>query len=300
MAGPALKVGVTLPQGCDREYLGLDGPAAWARTVEAARDAEALGFESAWAYDHFQVDPPPEDAPIFEPFVELTAIATATERIRLGHLVLAAAYRPAALTAKMVSTLDVISGGRFELGIGAGWKEDEWRAYGYGFPDAPERLAILSDHLEVISRMLAPGHATFDGRYASVVDAIHQPKSAGGHIPILVGGNGPKVTWRLAARFADELNLDALMPEEVERAMPLIAERCTEIGRDPATLRVSVHIWGRPDAPAGAARRDRLRAYRDIGVARVMLQGFGAVSDPALLERIADDCAAVGLLGAPA
>jgi alkanesulfonate monooxygenase SsuD/methylene tetrahydromethanopterin reductase-like flavin-dependent oxidoreductase (luciferase family) len=219
-----------------------------------------------------------------------------TSRARLGHLVLAAAYRPAGLTAKMISTLDVIAAGRAELGIGAGWKEDEWRAYGYGFPDVPERLAILTDHLEVISRMLAPGHATWAGRHASVDNAIHEPKSAGGHIPVLIGGNGPRVTWRLAARFADELNLDALMPDEVERAMPVIRARCEEIGRDPATLRVSVHVWGRPDAPGGAARRERLRAFRDIGVARVMLQGFGAVSDPGLLERIADDCAAVGLL----
>jgi alkanesulfonate monooxygenase SsuD/methylene tetrahydromethanopterin reductase-like flavin-dependent oxidoreductase (luciferase family) len=291
-----VKVGITLPQGCDREYLGLDGRTAWARTVDAARQADALGFESLWLYDHFQVDPPLIDAPVFEPFVELTGIAAVTSRARLGHLVLAAAYRPAALTAKMISTLDVIAGGRAELGIGAGWKEDEWRAYGYGFPDAPERLAILADHLEVISRMLAPGHATWTGRHASVVDAIHEPKSAGDRIPVLIGGNGPKITWRLAARFADELNLDALLPDEVERAMPVIASRCEEVGRDPATLRVSVHVWGRPDASAGAPRRERLRAFRDIGVARVMLQGFGAVSDDGLLERIADDCAAVGLL----
>jgi alkanesulfonate monooxygenase SsuD/methylene tetrahydromethanopterin reductase-like flavin-dependent oxidoreductase (luciferase family) len=291
-----VKVGITLPQGCDREFMGLDGPTAWARTVDAARQAEGLGFESLWVYDHFQVDPPLIDAPVFEPFVELTAIATATARARLGHLVMAAAYRPAGLTAKMISTLDVISAGRVELGIGGGWKEDEWRSYGYGFPDATERLAILADHLEVISRMLGPGHATFSGRYASVADAIHEPKSAGGHIPILIGGNGPKVTWRLAARFADELNLDALMPTEVEAALPVIRSRCEEIGRDPASLRVSVHIWGRPDAPAGHARRARLREFRDIGLARVMLQGFGAVSDPGLLERIADDCAAVGLL----
>jgi alkanesulfonate monooxygenase SsuD/methylene tetrahydromethanopterin reductase-like flavin-dependent oxidoreductase (luciferase family) len=291
-----VKVGITLPQGCDREYLGLDGPTAWARTVDAARQAESLGFESLWLYDHFQVDPPLIDAPIFEPFVELTGIAAVTSRARLGHLVLAAAYRPAALTAKMISTLDVIAGGRAELGIGAGWKEDEWRAYGYGFPDAPERLAILADHLEVISRMLAPGHATWTGTHASVVDAIHEPKSAGDRIPVLIGGNGPKVTWRLAARYADELNLDALLPDEVERAMPVIASRCEEIGRDPATLRVSVHVWGRPDAPAGAPRRERLREFGDAGVARVMLQGFGSVSDPGVLERIADDCAAVGLL----
>jgi alkanesulfonate monooxygenase SsuD/methylene tetrahydromethanopterin reductase-like flavin-dependent oxidoreductase (luciferase family) len=291
-----VKVGITLPQGCDREYLGLDGTTAWARTVDAARQAEALGFESLWLYDHFQVDPPLVDAPVFEPFVELTAIAGVTSRARLGHLVLAAAYRPAALTAKMISTLDVISGGRVELGIGAGWKEDEWRAYGYGFPDAPERLAILADHLEIISRMLRPGHATFAGRHASVDDAIHEPKSAGGRIPVLIGGNGPKVTWRLAARFADELNLDAMLPDEVARALPVIAARCEEVGRDPESLRVSVHVWGRPDAPAGAARRERLREFRDVGMARVMLQGFAAVADPGHLERIADDCAAVGLL----
>jgi alkanesulfonate monooxygenase SsuD/methylene tetrahydromethanopterin reductase-like flavin-dependent oxidoreductase (luciferase family) len=233
---------------------------------------------------------------VFEPVVELTGIAAVTSRARLGHLVLAAAYRPAALTAKMISTLDVIARGRVELGIGAGWKEDEWRAYGYGFPDAPERLAILADHLEVITRMLAPGHATWAGRHASVDDAIHEPKSAGGRIPVLIGGNGPNVTWRLAARFADELNLDAMLPEEVERALPVIASRCEEVGRAPSSLRVSVHVWGRPDAPAGPARRDRLRAYRDVGAARVMLQGFGAVSDPGLLERMAEDCAAVGLL----
>ena len=112
----------------------------------------------------------------------------------------------------------MISGGRAELGIGAGWKEDEWLAYGYGFPDAPTRLAILADHLEIITRMLAPGRATYDGAHAQVIDAIHEPKGLQQpRLPIVVGGNGPKVTWRLAARFADELNLDALMPDEVER-----------------------------------------------------------------------------------
>lgn len=293
-----MKVGLTLPQGCDREFLGLEGAQAWERTIATAQEAERLGFESLWLYDHFQVDPPLVDAPVFEPFVELAGIAMITSRVRLGHLVLAAAYRPAGLTAKMASTLDVLSGGRFELGIGAGWKEDEWRAYGYGFPSAAERIAILEDHLEVITRMLAPGRATFTGRFASVSDAIHLPKAYGDPIPVLIGGNGPNRTWRLAARFATELNLDALMPEDVEAALPVIRSRCTEIDRDPATLRVSVHVWGAADARGGAPRRDRLRAYRDLGIARVMLQGFGAVMDRGLLERIADDCAAVGLLEA--
>ncbi len=292
-----MKIGITLPQGCDREYLGMEPRLAWERTVVVARRAEEYGFESLWVYDHMQVDPPPEESPIFDPFVELSAIAMATTRARLGHLVLSAAYRNAALTAKMISTLDVVSGGRAVLGIGAGWKEDEWLAYGYGFPAARERLAILADHLEVITRMLAPGRATYEGRHASVYDAIHEPKGLQQpHIPILIGGNGPKVTWRLAARFADELNLDALTPDEVARALPLIRERCEEIGRDPATLGVSIHVWGPAAAREGSERQDRLQQYAELGLSRAILQGFPAIADERALEAIADDCAALGLL----
>ena len=292
-----MEIGITLPQGCDREFLGLDAPTAWRRTIEVARAAEALGFESLWVYDHFTVDPPPEEAIVFDPFVELSVVAASTIRARLGHLVLAAAYRNAALTAKMTCSLDVVSGGRIELGIGAGWKRDEWEAFGYGFPGAGERLDILADHLEVISRMLAPGRATFDGRHASVHDAINEPKGLQSpRIPILVGGNGPNRTWRLAARFADELNLDALPPAAVADALPLIRDRCREIDREVAPLRVSVHIWGEAAAAPGQARRDRLREYQDLGIDRVMLQGFAAVSDEGLLEAIAEDCLSVGLL----
>ena len=292
-----MKIGLTLPQGCDREYLGLDAATAWARTVSVAQWAEERGFESLWVYDHMQVDPPPEEAPIFEPFVELSALAMATTRARLGHLVLAAAYRNAGLTAKAISTLDVVSGGRAILGIGAGWKEDEWLAYGYGFPSAGERLAILADHLEIITRMLAPGRATWEGVHAHVRDAIHEPKGLQEpRIPILVGGNGPNVTWRLAARFADELNLDALPPSQVEAALPVIASRCTEIGRDPATLAVSVHIWGDADARPGAELRQRLRDYAGLGLSRAIVQGFAAVRDEHALDEVVDDCLAVGLL----
>src|SRR4051812_3694311 len=129
-----MDIGLTLPQGCDREFLGVDARQAWARTIWVAQEAEALGFGSLWVYDHMQVDPPPEEAIVFDPFVELSAVAMATSRAELGHLVLAAAYRNPALTAKMISTVDVVSGGRAVLGIGAGWKQDEWEAYGYGFP----------------------------------------------------------------------------------------------------------------------------------------------------------------------
>jgi F420-dependent oxidoreductase-like protein len=293
-----VRIGLTLPQGCDREFLGLEAGEAWRRTVDVARSAEDQGFESLWVYDHKHVDPPPEEAPIFEPFVELAAIAMATHRARLGHLVLAAAYRNAGLTAKAISSLDVISGGRAILGIGAGWKEDEWLAYGYGFPPAGERLAILADTLEIITRMLAPGRATWNGEHAHVRDAIHEPKGLQQpRIPVLVGGNGPKVTWRLAARYADELNLDALTPSQIDAALPVIASRCVEIGRDPATLAVSVHIWGEAGAVApGAERRQRFRDYAGLGLSRAIVQGFAAVRDEHALDAVVEDGLAVGML----
>jgi alkanesulfonate monooxygenase SsuD/methylene tetrahydromethanopterin reductase-like flavin-dependent oxidoreductase (luciferase family) len=276
----------------------MDARWAWERSIEVAQWAEAIGFESLWVYDHMQVDPPPEEAIVFEPMVELSAVAAVTSRARLGHLVLAAAYRNPGLTAKAVSTLDVVSGGRVELGIGAGWKEDEWLAYGYGFPAAGERLAILADHLEIITRMLAPGRATYEGRHAHVQDAIHEPKGIQvPRIPILVGGNGPNVTWRLAARFADELNLDALTPTEIEAALPIIASRCDEVGREPSTLRISVHIWGAAgDVLPGAERRQRLRDYASLGLGRAIVQGFAAAADPHILDPLVEDCLAVGFL----
>lgn len=294
-----MKLGISLPQGCDREYIGLDPATAWQRTVSVARLCEDAGFESLWINDHFQVDPPVVEAPVFEPFVELTGLAMVTSRARLGHLVLAAAYRNPALTAKAISTLDVISGGRAVLGIGAGWKEDEWIAYGYGFPEVKTRLAIFSDYLEVISRMLAPGPATYEGEHAHVIDAVHEPVGADGPVPILIGGNGPNVTWRLAARFAAELNLDAQMPAQVAAALPVIRERCEEIGRDPASLKVSVYMWGPPaDVRPGAERVDRLLEFADTGLDMVIVQGFYGTVDPAALDAMIEDCQATGLLQA--
>ena len=281
---------MVVPQGWTGEYDGWDPRRAWDRTVTVARQAERLGFESVWVFDHFQTEPGPTDELTFESFTTLAALAVSTERVRLGQVVICTAFRNPALTAKMIGTVDVISGGRMELGIGAGWKEDEWRAYGYGFPDTKTRLATLADHLEVITRMLAPGRATFAGTYASVTDAINVPRGLQEpRVPIMVGGNGPNVTWRLAARFADELNLDWLTPDEVRQAKPVIASRCDEIGRDPAGLRLSVNISRYVLRDAGPARVELLAAYREMGVNRVMgLLQESAVSDEPLESLAAD------------
>jgi F420-dependent oxidoreductase-like protein len=297
-----MKLGVIVPQGWTGEYDGWDPLTAWSRTADVARQADALGFESIWLFDHFHTVPRPTDEITFESFTSLAALAAITERVRLGHIVICTAFRNPALTAKMISTMDAISGGRMELGIGAGWKQDEWLAYGYGFPETKERLARLGDDLEVITRMLAGDrhdHATFEGAYATVRNAINVPKPIQRpRVPIMVGGNGPNVTWRLAARHADELNVDGMEPDEVAEALPVIRSRCEEIGRDPATLTLSVHVWKSDFSVAGAARVDRLAGYRELGVDRVMgLDAACATSDEALESLVADARAAGVELG---
>jgi hypothetical protein len=149
-----MKIGAIVPQGWTGEYDGWDALDAWRRTTEVARQADRLGFESIWLFDHFHTVPRPTDEITFESFTSLAALAALTERVRLGHIVTCTAFRNPALTAKMISTMDSISGGRMELGIGAGWKRDEWQAYG---GSRQQRLAS-GDDLGVITAMLTVRH----------------------------------------------------------------------------------------------------------------------------------------------
>ena len=298
-----MKIGAIVPQGWTGEYDGWDTRDAWRRTVEVAQQADRLGFESIWLYDHFHTVPRPTDEITFESFTTLSALAALTERVRLGHIVICTSFRNPALTAKMISTMDALSGGRMELGIGAGWKRDEWLAYDYGFPETKERLAILADHLEVIDAMLRGdkhAHATYDGTHASVRNAINVPKPLQQpRVPIMVGGNGPNVTWRLAARHADELNVDGMSPSEVAEALPVIRARCEEIDRDPATLAVSVHIWKADAATSGARSVDLLAGYREQGVSRVMALVEASTTSDEALESLRTDAEQAGLDLAP-
>lgn len=291
-----MRVGIIVPQGWTGEYVGFDPKDAWRRTIEVAKQAEQLGFESVWLFDHFHTVPEPTDEITFESTVSLSAIASVTSRVGIGQLVLCAGFRNAALTAKMISTLDVVSGGRAELGIGAGWKQDEWQAYGFRFPSKRDRLATLEDHLEIVTRMLAPGRATYAGRHAWVEGAINEPRGLRQpRIPIVVGGNGPDVTWRLAARYADELNLNQLTPDETAAALPVVRQRCEEIDRDPATLAVSMHYSRRHAATPGESRVDALAGYAELGLSRVHVLIRASATDDDALPRFADDCRRAGV-----
>ena len=260
-----MQVGLMAPQGWKGEYDGWDAADAWSRTIELARHAEDLGFEALWVFDHFHTVPQPTDEITFESFTVLAALAMATARVRLGHMVICTGFRNPALTAKMASTIDVISGGRFELGIGAGWKEEEWRAYGYGFPTIGERMGALGDSLEIIRAMLAPGRASYDGQYAHVRRAINVPKGIQQpRIPIIVGGNGERVTAGYAIRYADELNYVFLDAPDIAERMTSVRARCEAEGRDPAHAPILALYPRRGHARAGpGASRPHRRVRRD-------------------------------------
>jgi F420-dependent oxidoreductase-like protein len=291
-----MKVGLMAPQGWKGEYDGWGAAEAWQRTVELATQAEALGLESLWVFDHFHTVPEPTDEITFDSFSVLAALAMATGRVRLGHMVICTGFRNPGLTAKLASTLDVISNGRFELGIGAGWKADEWLAYGHGFPPVAERLAQLGDHLEVITRMLGPGRATYAGAYARVDRAINEPKGIQPHIPVIVGGNGRRTTAGLAIRFADELNLVFLDADEVRVRIAEVRARCEEAGRDPGSIRFSLYALDEDMRPRGQRRVDALGELASVGLDRLV--AFPTRWDPttAAQAAFAEDCRAAGIV----
>ena len=240
-----------------------------------------------------------EDAgePTFEAFSTLAAVAAVTSRVRLGPLVAGVGYRNPALLAKMTGTLDVIADGRFEIGVGAGWKRDEYESFGWQFPRLGERMALLRDTLEILALMLGPaeGQGAYDGVHASVRDARNVPRGRQApRVPITVGGNGPEVTWRLAARYADEVNLDGMDLDDTRRALPVIASRCEEIGRDAADLRVSAHLPWRA-APPGSPRVEWLAAFASLGIARSQIFLPDAADSDDALASLAEDARAAGV-----
>lgn len=197
--------------------------------------AELSGYDHLWVYDHVETVPRREPAPMFEAWTMLSALAEATHRARLGQLVTCAGYRNPALLAKAAATLDVVSGGRLILGLGAGWFADEYRSHGYGYPADRERLALLEDTLRIVKAMWTEPEATVEGRHARIEGAISFPKPVQDVPPIWVGGGGEAVTLRLAAEHADATNWQVGI-EAFRHKSAVLARHCEAVGRDPAAI----------------------------------------------------------------
>ncbi|WP_205872992.1 LLM class F420-dependent oxidoreductase [Mycobacterium camsae] len=210
--------------------------------IAQAREAEAAGYDSLFVMDHFYQLPMigSPDQPMLEAYTALGALATATERLQLGTLVTGNTYRNPTLLAKVITTLDVVSGGRAVLGIGAGWFELEHRQLGFEFGTFTDRFNRLEEAMQIIDPMIKGEHPTFNGQWYTTESAMAEPRYRE-RIPVLVGGGGEKKTFGIAARYADHLNIVAAF-EELPRKMEAVRARCAEVGRDPATLETSMML----------------------------------------------------------
>ncbi len=198
--------------------------------MELALRAESLGYDHIWVYDHVETVPHRRPTHVFEAFTMLAALSQITERVGLGQLVTCASYRNAGLLAKEAACVDVYSGGRLILGLGAGWFHEEYHSYGYSYPSNPERLAVLDETLEVVKRLWTEETVTFNGDHLHFDGAFSDPKPVQQLPPVLVGGGGEKVTLRIAARHADLTNWQVGL-EGFVRKSDLLAGYCKEVGR---------------------------------------------------------------------
>ena len=233
--------GVFIPQGWKMELAGIDGAEnKWNKAVEIAVEAEELGFDSIWVYDHFHNVPAPAHEAVFECWTTMAAISQRTSRIRLGQMVGCNSYRNPGLLAKITSTIDVISGGRLDWGIGAGWYENEYRGYGFEFKKPSDRIGMLKETVEIVKSMWSNAETTYDGKYYKLERANCDPKPLQKPLPpVWIGGGGEKVTLRVVAEHADVSNFGSSV-EEFVRKREILKAHCAAIGRDEDTIRKTI------------------------------------------------------------
>ena len=257
-----MRFGLFVPQGWRLDLVGIEPSKQWDAMLGVARLAEDLGFESVWVFDHFHTVPVPTQESTHEAWTLMAALAASTSRIRLGQMCTCIGYRNPMYLAKVAATVDTVSGGRTEMGIGAGWYEHEWNAYGYGFPGAGDRIAMLAEGVEIMRQAWRDGVATFAGEHYRVDGAICRPKPLqDGGIPLWIAGGGEKKTLRIAAQYAAYTNFDPTF-EGFTRKSQVLAEHCKAVGRDFDEITRSADynvVIGRDEAEV----EDRLRRVEE-------------------------------------
>ena len=233
--------GVFIPQGWKMELAGIEGAQAqWQTSVDIAVLAEKLGYDSIWVYDHFHNVPKPAQEAVFECWTTIAAISQRTSRIRLGQMVGCNSYRNPGLLAKITSTVDVISGGRLDWGIGAGWYESEYKGYGYEFAKPSDRIGMLRETVEIVKSMWTNAETNYDGKYYKMSRANCDPKPLQQPTPpVWIGGGGEQLTLRVVAEHADVSNFGSSL-EEFTKKRAILQDHCRVIGRDEDTIRKTI------------------------------------------------------------
>lgn len=252
-----MRFGAFVPQGWTLDLAGIEVEEHWPTMTRVARTLESAGFESGWVFDHFHTVPRVTQEPTYEAWTLMAALAVATDQLRLGQMCTCNSYRPPAYLAHVAASIDVISGGRLEMGIGAGWFEGEYLAHGYPFPKPSVRIGRLREALEVMRRMWTEDEAHFDGEYYTLDGAVCRPKPVQKpHIPVWVAGGGEKLTLNVAARYADYTNF-AGSPEDFAHKSNVLRGHCDEVGRDFGEITRSMNM-SVVCAPTEAEAQERL------------------------------------------
>ncbi|WP_181784324.1 LLM class F420-dependent oxidoreductase [Pseudonocardia pini] len=298
-----MRFGLFVPQGWRHDLVGIDPAEQWAVMKGLAAHADAGPWESIWVYDHFHTVPKPTDQATHEAWSLMAAFAAVTDRVRLGQMCTCMAYRNPAYLAKVAATIDVISGGRVEMGIGGGWYEHEWRAYGYGFPSAGDRLGMLDEGVQIFRQAWENGVATLDGKHFQVDGAICEPRPLQpGGIPLWIAGGGEKVTLKIAARYADFTNFVGT-PEGFTAKSEILARHCDAVGTDfDAIVRSANYNVAIAPTEAEVEEKlqqmvDRLRPYVGDKRAESQLDGYRGLPGVGTPEQIVENLAAMAERG---
>ena len=238
-----MRFGLFIPQGWRLDLVGIEPRDHWRVMSDLATYVDRGDvWDSLWVYDHFHTVPVPTDEATHEAWSLMAAYAATTSRIKLGQMCTAMSYRNPAYLAKVAATADVISGGRVQMGIGGGWYEHEWRAYGYGFPSAGVRLARLDEGVQIMRDAWRDGVVTFDGKHYQTDGAIVAPRPLqDGGIPLWIAGGGEKVTLRIAAKYAQYTNFTS-EPDGFEHKSRVLADHCRDVGTDFGAIVRSANI----------------------------------------------------------
>jgi F420-dependent oxidoreductase-like protein len=232
-AGMSVRFGVFVPQGWKMDLVEIADPVEQYEAMTAvAKLADAGPWDSIWLYDHFHTVPEPTINSVFEVWTATATLARDTSRVNIGQMVGCNGYRQPSLYAKIASTVDVASHGRLYAGLGAGWYEHEWKAYGYEWAEVPQRMAAFREAVEIVHRMWTEERPVVPGRHYRIDGPINEPKGAGGSGPQLwLGGGGEKVTLKLVAQYAQGCNVGGGNPEVIAHKLAVLRDHCDRLGR---------------------------------------------------------------------
>ena len=236
-----MHIGAFIPQGWRMDLSGVPINEQWETIIKSANNIEELGYHSLWVYDHFHTVPSPTQDPTYECWSLMAALSQTTSKVRLGQMCTCNSYRNPAYLTKVASTIDVMSGGRLEYAIGAGWYDQEYKAYGYDYPSAGVRLKMLEESLIIYKKMTTEDEASFEGEYYQINKAINQPKPIQKpHPPLWVCGGGEKVTLKLLARYGDYGNWDVDVEGFINKSN-ILREHCENENREFSDIGRTLH-----------------------------------------------------------